>query len=84
MTQDEVKRRSMRAKAFMASDAYKEVMADFRERQVDVFLNSGPTQLEDREDAHAMVRALNLFEQILQADVDAGKMIDRKEERDRG
>ena len=84
MNKDDVKVRASRAKALMQSDAFTEAMTDLRSRQIDVFVNSGADELESREEAHAMVRALNRIEEALQADVDAGTILDKKEERHRG
>ena len=84
MTKDDIKRRANRAKSLMQSDAFVSVMQDLRDRQVAAFVNSAAEQAEAREDAHAMVRALNKIEEALQADVDAGTLLDKQKERDRG
>jgi hypothetical protein len=84
MSKDDTKRRASRAKALMQSDAFVDVMKDLRDRQIAAFVNSGADQLDAREDAHAMVRALNKIEEALQADVDAGTLLDKQKERDRG
>lgn len=84
MTSDDVYRRASRAKALMQSAAFVEVMKDLRERQIAAFVNSAADQVGEREGAHAMVRALNKIEEALQADVDAGTLLDKQKERDRG
>jgi len=84
MNNDDIKRRASRAKALMQSDAFVDVMQDLRDRQIAAFVNSAAEQTEAREDAHAMVRALNKIEEALQADVDAGTLLDKQKERDRG
>lgn len=84
MNNDDIKRRASRAKALMQSGAFVDVMKDLRDRQIAAFVNSASDQLEAREDAHAMVRALNKIEEALQADVDAGTLLDKQKERDRG
>ena len=84
MNKDDIKRRANRAKSLMQSDAFVSVMQDLRDRQVAAFVNSAAEQAEAREDAHPMVRALNKIEEALQADVDAGTLLDKQKERDRG
>ena len=84
MTNDDTKRRAARAKALMQSDAFVDVMQDLRDRQIAAFVNSAADQIEAREGAHAMVRALNKIEEALQADVDAGTLLDKQKERHRG
>jgi len=83
MNKDDVKVRASRAKALMQSDAFTDAMKDLRDRQIDVFVSSGADDTSAREEAHAMVRALNRIEEALQADVDAGTILDRQKERDR-
>jgi len=84
MNKDDVKIRASRAKALMQSDAFTDAMKDLRDRQIAAFVDSGADQVEAREEAHAMVRALNRIEEYLQADVDAGTILDKKKERHRG
>jgi len=84
MNKDDVKVRASRAKALMQSDAFTDAMKDLRDRQIAVFVDSGADELETREEAHAMVRALNRIEEALQADVDAGTILDKQKERHRG
>jgi len=84
MTKDDTIRRANRAKALMQSDAFRDVMQDLRDRQIAAFVNSAAEQSDARENAHAMVRALNKIEEALQADVDAGTLLDKQKERHRG
>lgn len=84
MTKDDTIRRANRAKALMQSDAFLDVMQDLRDRQIAAFVNSAAEQSDARENAHAMVRALNKIEEALQADVDAGTLLDKQKERHRG
>jgi hypothetical protein len=45
-----------------------------------IFANSSAQDVEKREDAHAMLRALNAIERSLQSDVDAMTLVKRKEQ----
>jgi hypothetical protein len=45
---------------------------------LEIFADSRANEVDKREDAHAILRALNEIEFILQADVDAELLIDKK------
>jgi len=50
-----------------------------RNQQLEGFANSSADEVEKREDAHAILRALNQIEYILQADVNAEMLIEKKD-----
>lgn len=74
--------RAERSKLLMQSEHFQFVLKDLRERQMRVFADSSAQEIEKRENAHAILRALNEIEGMLQADVDAVKLQDKKD-RDR-
>ena len=74
--------RAERSKLLMQSEHFQFVLKDLRERQMRVFADSSAQEIEKRENAHAILRALNEIEGMLQADVDAVKLQNKKD-RDR-
>ncbi len=74
----DIKIKAARAKALLNDEHFHFVMKDLRQRQVDVFVNSAPHQVEQREEAHVILRALGKIEEALQSDVDAGVLLDKK------
>ena len=50
---------TLEAKRLKADTSFMKVLAEVRERQSDVFVNSAAHEVERREDAHAIVRALH-------------------------
>lgn len=72
------KKRAVRAKTLLRDDNFLGTLQDLRERQLDIFANTAAHEVEKREDAHAILRALNEIKYLLQADVDAEKLIDKK------
>lgn len=55
------------------------IMKDLRNQQLEGFANSSADEVEKREDAHAILRALNQIEYLLQADVNAEMLIEKKD-----
>ena len=53
-------------------------MKDLRNQQTKIFVNSAAHELEQREEAHAILRALKSIEVSLQSDVNAVKLIERR------
>jgi uncharacterized membrane protein YheB (UPF0754 family) len=70
--------RASRAKALTQNEHFQTIMQDLRDRQLEIFADSRADEMDKREDAHAILRALNQLEYILQADINAEKLIDRK------
>ena len=71
------KTRAQRARNLLKNDDFVDVLEDLRTRQKEVFANSAAQEVEKREDAHAILRAINEIGYLLQADVDAEKLIDK-------
>ena len=76
--------RAARSKALLNHEHFRDTMQDLRERQKDVFANSAASDLEGREEAHAILRALNAIEYMLKADVDAVTLLKKRKEQHRG
>ncbi len=57
--------------------AFLQFVASVRQKQINHFLSSGSNDVEIREDAHAMVRALNLIEAELDA-AEAAELIENR------
>lgn len=74
--------RAERSKLLMESEHFQLVMKDLRDRQMAVFASSAASEVDKRENAHAILRAINEIEGMLQADVDAVKLQNKKD-RDR-
>ena len=58
--------------------AFLQFVASVRQSQINRFLSSGSDDVEIREDAHAIVRALNLIESELDAAEAAELLANRK------
>ena len=76
----DIEQRAKRSKSLLDNEWFMETMRDLRNDQMMVFANSSAQDVEKREDAHAMLRALNAIERSLQSDVDAMTLIKRKEQ----
>jgi hypothetical protein len=70
--------KARRSKGLLENDWFIETMRDLREQQMNVFANSSASEVEIREDAHAILRALNAIEISLKADVDAMEIVKHK------
>jgi|TARA_B100001939_G_C16638504_1_gene486540 hypothetical protein len=64
------------AKRLKNDTAFKQFVEDVRERQKDVFATSDAKDIEAREEAHAVIRALNLIEMNLDAAIAAETFLD--------
>ena len=53
------------AEYLLANETFLEVFVSLRTNQCNVFLHSKSDEVEKREEAHALLRALNEFENIL-------------------
>ncbi len=71
--------RASRSRALMQNEHFQLIMKDLRNQQLEGFANSSADEVEKREDAHAILRALNQIEYILLADVDAEMLIEKKD-----
>ncbi len=70
--------RARRSKSLLENDWFIETIRDLRQHQMNVFANSSADEVEIREDAHAILRALNAIEVSLRADVDAIEILKHK------
>tara|TARA_Y100001938_G_C8095446_1_gene437840 strand:- start:3146 stop:3376 length:231 start_codon:yes stop_codon:yes gene_type:complete len=74
----DIEQRAKRSKSLLENEWFNETMKDLRNQQTKIFVNSAAHELEQREEAHAILRALKSIEVSLQADVDAVKLIERR------
>ena len=66
------------AKRLKNDTAFQQFVGDVRKVQIEVFANSAAEQVERREEAHAIIRALKLIEMELDAAIGAEKFLNRK------
>ena len=66
------------AKRLKNDTAFQQFVQDVRDVQVSIFANSTAKEIEQREEAHAIMRALNQIEMQLDAAIAAERMLDRK------
>ena len=74
----EIEQRAKRSKFLLENDWFIDTIKNLREDQMRVFADSSAQEVEKREDAHAILRALTAIERSLQADVDAVALLQRK------
>lgn len=67
------------AKRLKKDTAFMRFVDDVREDQMRVFANSEASEIDSREEAHAIIRALNKIEMFLDAAIAAEAMLDRKQ-----
>jgi len=65
------------AKRLKNDTAFMQFVQDVRDVQMNVFANSAAQEIEQREEAHAIMRALNQIEMQLDAAIAAERMLDR-------
>ena len=75
----EIRIKAEEAKRLKNDPAFKGFMVSVREAQISVFMDSEADDVSAREEAHAMVRALNLIEVNLDAAIAAETLLDRKQ-----
>jgi len=66
------------AKRLKNDTAFKQFVQGVREDQMRIFANSAAQEIEQREEAHAILRALNLIEVNLDAALAAETLLNRK------
>ena len=66
------------AKRLKNDTAFQQFVQDVRDVQLSIFANSTAQEVEQREEAHAIMRALNQIEMQLDAAIAAERMLDRK------
>jgi hypothetical protein len=66
------------AKRLKNDTAFQQFVQDVRDVQISIFTNTTAQEIEQREEAHAIMRALNQIEMQLDAAIAAERMLDRK------
>ena len=66
------------AKRLKGDTAFTQFVQEVRDNQMMIFANSAAQDVEKREEAHAIIRALNLIEVQLDAAIAAETLLDRK------
>lgn len=74
----EYKKRAARAKALLRDENFINTLKDLQDRQMEIFANSSAQEIEKREEAHSIIRALNQIKYLLQGDIDAETLVDKK------
>ena len=67
------------AKRLKNDTAFSDFIQDVRDEQIRLFTTSGAQDVEQREEAHAILRALTKIEVELDAAIMAGTLLDRKQ-----
>jgi len=74
---DSIRIQADEAKRLKNDTAFQQFVQDVRDVQISIFTNSAAEQVEQREEAHAIMRALNQIEMQLDAAIAAERMLDR-------
>jgi hypothetical protein len=74
---DSIRIQADEAKRLKNDTAFQQFVQDVRDVQISIFANSAADQVEQREEAHAIMRALNQIEMQLDAAIAAERMLDR-------
>lgn len=74
---DSIRIQADEARRLKNDTAFQQFIQDVRDVQVSVFSNSTAKEVEQREEAHAIMRALNQIEMQLDAAIAAERMLDR-------
>ena len=67
------------AKRLRNDTAFKQFVQNVRDLQISIFTNSAAEDIDSREEAHAVLRALDQIEMQLNAAIAAETMLDRKQ-----
>lgn len=71
------KKKAIRARNLLNNEEFLGIMKDLRDNQLWLIANTSAPEVEKREDAHAILRALNEIEYLLQADINAEVFIEK-------
>ena len=74
---DSIRIQADEAKRLKNDTAFQQFVQDVRDVQLSIFSNSAAQEVEQREEAHAIMRALNQIEMQLDAAIAAERMLDR-------
>lgn len=75
----EIRIQAQEARRLKNDTAFQQFVQDVRDLQVRIFTNSTAQDIESREEAHAVLRALTQIEMQLDAAIGAETMLDRKQ-----
>ena len=75
----EIRIQAQEARRLKNDTAFQQFVQDVRDLQVRIFTNSAAQDIESREEAHAVLRALDQIEMQLNAAIAAETMLDRKQ-----
>ena len=75
---DSIRLQADDARRLKNDTAFQQFVQDVRDVQISIFTNSTAQEAEQREEAHAIMRALNQIEMQLDAAIAAERMLDRK------
>ena len=74
---DSIRIQADAAKRLKNDTAFQQFVQDVRDVQISIFSNSAAEETKQREEAHAIMRALNQIEMQLDAAIAAERMLDR-------
>ena len=74
----DIEQKAKRSKSLLENEWFIETIRNLREEQKTIFADSSAQEVDKREDAHAILRALNAIEVSLKADVDAMALLQKK------
>lgn len=77
---DSIRIQADEAKRLKNDTAFMQFVQDVRDVQLSIFANSTAKEIEQREEAHAVMRALNQIEMQLDAAIAAERMLDRSKQ----
>jgi len=79
MSMTELRIQAEEAKRLKNDTAFQQFVQDVRDTQLHVFADSAASEVDVREEAHAILRALNQIEIQLDAAIAAERILDRKQ-----
>ena len=74
---DSIRLQADDARRLKNDTAFQQFVQDVRDVQISIFTNTTAQEVEQREEAHAIMRALNQIEMQLDAAIAAERMLDR-------
>ena len=77
---DSIRIQADEAKRLKNDTAFQQFVQDVRDVQISIFSNSAAEETKQREEAHAIMRALNQIEMQLDAAIAAERMLDRSKQ----
>ena len=74
----DMEQKAKRSKSLLENEWFQETIKNLREEQKSIFANSAPSEVEEREEAHSIICALNAIERELQSHVDTLTLLTKK------